>query len=90
MTKEAEVKVSHYVHSGKFRDIYERYHLSNWPVGNERLEDRPANNKLAMAKVYLLFLVQKSYKPVKNPISNPNDFEVPKISIYTNSANIMS
>jgi hypothetical protein len=75
--------VSHYAHSGMFRDTYKWHYSNYWPVSNKRLEDRPANNKLARAEVHLLSLVKKSYKPVGNPISIMANFEAPKTSIYT-------
>jgi hypothetical protein len=81
-TKEAKVQVSHYAHSGIFRDPYDRAYSSYLPSPNERLEDRPANNKLARAEVYLIFLVKKSYKLNGKSIEVLVCFEAPNTSIY--------
>jgi hypothetical protein len=41
------------------------------------LEDRVATNKLAKAKIHLLFLVKKSYKVAESHISILENFEAP-------------
>jgi hypothetical protein len=81
-TKEAEVQEFHYAHSGMFRDTYNRAYSSYLPSPNERLEDRPANNKLAKAKVYLIFIVKKSDKLNGKSIKVPVFFEAPNTSVY--------
>jgi hypothetical protein len=48
------------VHSGMLREAYDLHYSDNRLASNERLEDRAAYNKLAKAKVLLLFLVKKS------------------------------
>jgi hypothetical protein len=46
-----------------FRDAYDQYYSTYLPCSNGKLEDRLANNnKLARAKVQLIFLVKKAYK----------------------------
>jgi hypothetical protein len=66
-SKEAEVQVSHYAHNAMYRDMYERAYSCYLPAMNKRLEDRPANNKLARAKVHLIFLVKKTFKLDRKP-----------------------
>jgi hypothetical protein len=48
-TKEAAVQVSHYTHTGMFREAYDPHYFDYWLASNERLEDKAANNKLAKA-----------------------------------------
>jgi hypothetical protein len=76
------VQVSHYAHNGMFRDMYDRAYSSYLPSPNKRLEDRPANNKLARAEVYLIFLMKKSYKLNGKSIEVLVCFEAPNTSIY--------
>jgi hypothetical protein len=55
--------VAHYAHTAMFRDAYDQYYSTYLPCSNGKLEDRLANNnKLARAKVQLIFLVKKAYK----------------------------
>jgi hypothetical protein len=39
------------------------------PASNKRLEDRPTNNILAMVENHFFFLIRKSYKLARNPIT---------------------
>ena len=61
-TKEAKIQVSTFAHKSIFLDSYYIHYSDYWPSQNERLEDRVANNRLAQSKVYLIFLVRKSYR----------------------------
>jgi hypothetical protein len=81
-TKDTEIQVTHYAHTSLFRDAYERCYSTYLPCSNERLEDRPANNKIARTEVQLIFLVKKGYKPNKKLVSIPLCFEAPNSSIY--------
>jgi hypothetical protein len=81
-TKEAKVQVSHYEHSGMFRDTYDRYHSSYLLSSNKRMDDRLANNKLAKVDFHLIFLVKKSYKPDGKSINILVAFEAPNTSVY--------
>jgi hypothetical protein len=65
------------------KDLY-RWHYSNyWPVSNERLEDQLANNELARAKVYLIFIVGKLYKATENEITILEAFVAPSTLVYS-------
>ena len=60
--KEAEIQISTFAHKLMFTDVYDIQYVDYWPVSNERLEDRAANNRLVQSAVYLIFLIRKSYK----------------------------
>jgi hypothetical protein len=67
-----------------FTDLYNIKYSNYWPASNERLEDRAANNRLARGKVYLIFLVRKSYKVSKRePIVILDAFAAPYTSVYS-------
>jgi hypothetical protein len=61
-SKKAKVQVSHYVYKTLFTNLYDIQYANYWPSSNERSEDWAANNRLAMAKVYLIFLIWKAFK----------------------------
>lgn len=48
-----------------FTNLYDIEYSDYWLANNERLEDRASNNKLARDKVYLIFLLWKSYRALK-------------------------
>jgi hypothetical protein len=73
----------HYSHSEIFREAYDRHYFNYWPTNNERLEDKPANNKLTKTKVLLFFLVKKSYMAASNTITILLKFYIPNTSVYT-------
>lgn len=75
--------MSHYIYGGMFRNTYNWHYFNYLFVSNERLEDMPANRKLAKAKVHLLFMVRMSYNFFGNQISILKMFEAPKTSIYS-------
>jgi hypothetical protein len=77
-SKEAEVQVSTYAHKTMFTDLYDVEYSDYWPTGNERLEDRAANNRLARGAVFVIFLVWKSYRASKrDPIVILKAFATP-------------
>jgi hypothetical protein len=83
-SKEAEIQISTFAHKSIFTDVYDIHYSDYWPSSNERLEDRPANNKLARGKVHLILLVRKSYKASRpEPIVIPTAFAAPQTAVYT-------
>jgi hypothetical protein len=65
-----------------FTDLYYIRNSDYWPASIERLEDRAANNRLAKAKVYLIFLIRKSYKSSKKEIIILEACATPCTSVY--------
>jgi hypothetical protein len=64
--------------------LYKIEYPDYWLASTERLEGRVANNKLAKAKVYLIFLIQKSYKASKkDPIFIPEAFATLHTLVYS-------
>ena len=83
-SKEAEIQVSTFAHKTMFTDVYNIQYADYWPASNERLEDCLANNRLAQSMVYLIFLIQKSYKASRSdPIVIPNTFAALQTSMYS-------
>lgn len=76
------MQVSHYVHSAMYKETYERAYSCYLLAMNERLEDRLANNKLARAKVHLIFLVKKTFRRDIKQIKVSSAFEAPNTSVY--------
>jgi hypothetical protein len=64
-----------------YKDTYKRLYSYYLPASNERLEDRPSNNKLARAEVHLIFLMKKTFKPDGKSIKVPSKFEAPNTSV---------
>jgi hypothetical protein len=84
-TKDAEVQVSHYAHKRMFANLDDIIYLNYWPASNERLEDQAANNQLARGKVYLIFLIRKSYKASKKDIDILEAFAALRTLVYQKS-----
>jgi hypothetical protein len=64
--------------------VYEIEYYDYWPMSNERLDDRAANNRLARGVVFLIFLVRKSYRASKrDPIVIPKAFAALQTSVYS-------
>jgi hypothetical protein len=81
-SKKAKVQVSHYVYKTLFTNLYDIQYANYWPSSNERSEDWAANNRLAMAKVYLIFLIWKAFKAPGKKIAILEAFVAPLTLMY--------
>jgi hypothetical protein len=76
--------VSTYAYRTMFTDLYEIEYSDYWPASNKRLEDRATNNRWARSAVFLIFLIQKSYRASRrDPIVIPKALVALQTSVYS-------
>jgi hypothetical protein len=78
--KDAEVMVSSFANTDRFRSEYEIKYAEYEPSKYERLQDVTISHKLAKERIHLLFLVKKH---LSSTIKIPSLFTFPDTPVYT-------